>query len=156
MTVTLSSAGGSSVPNWTLLQTATPSGVTLVTFSGLSGYAKYQILAPILSGVSSGAYCQLRINGDSAANYQSNLANSGAGITQLNLGANSGVTTASVYVEISNCLLLAPKLISALSNVTPYSFVYQGYSTTSTVSSLTILIALGNFSAGSIYLLGAN
>ena len=91
-------AGGSSVPNWTLLQTATPSGVASVTFSGLSGYSKYRINGVV--SPSGTLNLALRINADTANHYaagfyvvSSGIANvtylSGAGTYALSQGSST-------------------------------------------------------------------
>ena len=55
-----------SVPNWQLLQTATPSGVGSVTFSGLSAYSKYRITL-FCSLANASAPFQLKVNNGTAS-----------------------------------------------------------------------------------------
>ena len=155
MTVTLSSAGGSSVPNWTLLQTATPSGVATVTFSGLSGYAKYRILAPTITLASAGVL-SMRINADSGSNYFM-LVGTGSLVsanTNFYLNANYFGTAQSGWAEIDSALLLAPKFVTIALGAAG-GLVASTYNTTSAITSFTVFSSV-NFAAGTIYLLGAN
>ena len=168
MTVTLSSPG-STVPNWTLLQTATPTGVSTYTFSGLSGYAKYRIKAPNLICTTSGASLQLRINGDTGANYSAygqvyGPSTSGqastVGATALTIGYVSNSLQGISAVEIDDALLLTPKQLAILYGYStgPLTYVLTGmyFGTNAVISSLTVLLSANNFSTGSIYLEGAN
>lgn len=140
---------GTSVPNWTLLQTATPSAVATVTFSGLSGYAKYRVLSTVVS-FASGSGCALQLNGDSGSNYYI-FGSASAGSTSAAI-TTTGATNTSFFAEIDQALILAPKSISGTNSGAAYGY---GYKTTSVLSSITIFAGT-NFTAGSIYLLGAN
>ena len=154
MTVTLSSAGGSSVPNWTLVASNAPSGVGTYTFPGLAGYSKYRILSTNLT-LSSGAIIGLRLNGDAGANYTPILGTNGsANGTSVALTGTSA--TNPIYAEIDGALVLAPKLIATPSFGTPYPLQNSAYLTTSALTSITIFLSANNFSTGTIYLLGAN
>ena len=155
-----------SVPNWQLLQTATPSSVATVTISGLSGYSKYRILAPNL--VATGTpILQLRLNGDSGTNYTNGtVRNTGGSSSTLISGAlsyinlatslNSSVPSA-VQVDIDHALLLAPKFVSGTSSEAfAINTVAGFYVTTVALTSITLLVSASYFSTGTIYLLGAN
>ena len=161
-----------SVPNWQLLQTATPSGVSTITFSGLAGYSRYRILAPNL--IPSGDdTLGLRINADSSTKYNYGYLGLLAGV----FGGDSGNTSrfATFYTDcagvsgvssrqfdIENALLLIPKFITSTStsfNAGGNRNVVNGfgsYITTSAITSITLLYFSNNFSTGTIYLLGAN
>ena len=168
MTVTLSSAGGSSVPNWALLASNAPTGVSTYTFSGLAGYSRYRIFAPNLVPSGAGGL-QLRINADSGANYNwgffgfsaSTVTGNQTSLATFYTADSTPTTTAfSRQFDIENALLLTPKFITSTS--TGYSgsvYVVNGfgsYITTSAITSITLLMSANNFSTGTIYLLGAN
>ena len=165
MTVTLSSAGGSSVPNWTLLQTSAPSGVATVTFSGLSGYSKYRVMTTNLTVVTGTPAVTATLNGDSGANYflvrNSNGATGPTGVmSNTNLAPSISVSTTAVAwvaFEIENALNLSPKFYTFSGTFTTNGFQGVGiYQTTSLLTSLSLITASSTFNAGSIYLLGAN
>lgn len=172
MTVTLGASGGSSVPNWTLLQTATPSGVSTVTFSGLSGYSKYRVMAAGLVAVS--GTTAIQINGDSSAHYNSiftlntnsptvgNYLNEG-NLNQTSLALDSGSGTSPTFdVQIDNALLATHKAIvgwgldaTAGSIVGTLGSITGIYQSAAVLTSITI-VRTANFTSGTIYLLGAN
>jgi len=165
MTVTLGVSGGYSVPNWTLVTSSAPTGVSTVTYSGLSGYSKYRILAPNL--VPSGAArFDLRLNGDSGSNYSSfGIGQSSGAIAGFNNNLttqfqfiNTLATTAfNFQIDIENALLLTPKFISGTVAVGTVSSTFGGqYITTSVITSITLVTSANNFSTGTIYILGAN
>jgi hypothetical protein len=156
-----------SVPNWQLLQTSTPSGVTSVTFSGLSGYSKYRILGKGLAATN--VNCFVQMNGDTGSNYSyygqigaQSAPNYAAVTTSSALAAMPSTgSTCSFSIDIDHALLLSPKFVTAQGSAAGnYAYAYQGngiYQTTSALSSITILTTAGsNYTAGSIYLLGAN
>ena len=154
-----------SVPNWQLLQTSTPSGVTSVTFSGLSGYSKYRILGKGLSATN--VNCYLQMNGDTGSNYSyygaifaNSAPNYAASTTSSAIAVEpTNAATCSFNIDIDHALLLSPKFVTAQS-AGAGNYAYQGsgiYQTTSALSSITIWTTAGsNYTAGSIYLLGAN
>ena len=159
-------AATSSVPNWTLLSTNTPSGVSTITFSGLSGYSKYRIMAPnlVLTG---GAYVYLRCNGDVGTNYSFNRksfvnpvgSNVLAAQNQVNFNYAVVSSFGPLVIDIDNALLLAPKKITAnFGEITGYAVndIDAQYQTTSLLTSLTLLLSASAYSTGSIYLFGAN
>ena len=168
MTVTLNAAGGSSVPNWTLVASNAPTGVGTYTFSGLAGYSKYRILAPNLICTVGGASLQLRLNGDSGANYlfsdsRNNTAALGGGalptaVAQLTIASIINTAPSGVMFEVDHALLAIPKFISGkAASQFGDTFDFNGfYTTTSTLTSITLLLGGNNFSTGTIYLLGAN
>ena len=168
-------APSSSVPNWTLLQTSTPSGVATVTFSGLAGYSKYRIMAGNV--VAASGTTQLRINADSGNNYNvlvSTISNPGSApysavvptlaTTGVALGNQAG-TAPTFDVQVDNSPILAPKGIVgwgsdiSISQIAPnlaqVGIINALYITTSAITSISI-VRTANFSSGSIYLLGAN
>ena len=165
-----------SVPNWQLLQTSTPSGVASVTFSGLSGYSKYRILAPNLVMGGTSQVLELRMNADSGSNYSYAISSLVNGSTS---GRNNGGSLSTFFplnvpsfpdignlgqyqFDIEHALLATPKLVTGNASYFPASglaniFQYLGtYVTTSILTSITLLLSANNFSTGSIYLLGAN
>ena len=164
-------SSGYSVPNWQPVTSSTPSGVSTVTFSGLSGYSKYRIMAPNCTvSTSGGPY--IRFNGDSGTNYNdigtrnivnsSNIANLAAniGATYINCASpsGSGSTKLSFDFDIDDALTLCPKRYTgwATQNGSDgYINVTGMYATTALLTSITINGG-ANFVTGSIYLLGAN
>lgn len=166
-------SSGSSVPNWQLLQTSSPTGVSTVTFSGLSGYSKYRLLCPSLAINAGAASLLIRCNGDSAGNYSYGQVNysgttvsssNGIGTTAFSVMGGTGFSNASpnsFQLDIENALILAPKYLSgnAQSGTAATTYLINGcvYQTTSLLTSITITNGSGNtYGAGSIYLLGAN
>ena len=168
MTVTLNSAGGSSVPNWQLVTSSAPSGVSTVTFSGLSGYAKYRVITANLTGTAGTApTTTMTLNGDSSTNYSthgsfwsggvfSELASINTSSLPLGGGGGSPAVSLGATVDIEHALLACPKAIvvsSAQSSLNAYDY-HAEYKTTSVLSSVTITSQ--TLTAGSVYLLGAN
>ena len=175
MTVTLNSAGGSSVPNWQLVTSSAPTGVSTVTYSGLSGYSKYRILAVGL--VAASGTSVIRINGDSGTNYAyTDLRDYTTGTppnpTQIEfVGAATGIPMSNLAgvaptydIQIDNALLAAPKSIvgwgtdvtSVVGSWSGLQGPVQGlYGTSSVLTSISI-VRTANFTSGTIYILGAN
>lgn len=162
-------SSGSSVPNWTLVTSSTPSGVATVTFSGLSGYAKYRIVIPGIT-LASASNLNVRLNADSAANYSHGFSGStntstffgtsSIGSTNFTIGnAQVTATVIGLTLEIDNCLVLVPKTANGtMFNGSGGTCKFDGaYQTTSLITSITVTnTATANFTAGSIYLEGAN
>ena len=167
---TFPSPATASVPNWQLLQTATPSAVAAVTFSGLSGYAKYRIVTTNLTVVTCVANPTFTLNGDSGTNYSrvgvggSSPAAATGTVLSNGLSIGSGLTTTvnmMVVTEIENALLLAPKVLTLnyyYSNNGPGALIggVGVYQTTSLLTSITFTLSASTFNGGSIYLLGVN
>lgn len=161
-----------SVPNWQLVTSSAPSGVTTVTFSGLSGYAKYRLIFNSLSFQSTSTALFLSINGNTTAtNYATGFYWSGAsnavvlnnatsypGVNILYNGGAGSIGSVFLNCDIEGALILAPKFVK--------SFATDGLGKTtdatgfiaiaSIITSLTLTTDAGNFIGGSIYLLGAN
>ena len=165
-------ASGSSVPNWTLLQTSTPSGVASVTFSGLSGYSKYRVIG---QGLTVGTNCALgaQLNGDSGGNYDyfgNYFLNSyPSSVSAINASyytitiPNGTALTGAFNMDVDHALLLCPKVITSQGAQPTNGMTVHNeghYKTLLTLTSITILAdyssGLHNFSAGTITLLGAN
>ena len=152
-----------SVPNWTLLQSATPSGVAAVTFSGLSGYSKYRILAQNI--VASSGISTITFNGDSSTHYSyaKVLGSSTSPTMTVNasgIATGTSDTTPAYDLQIDNALILAPKTFQGWiaeggTNASLLLHLNGVYQTTSALTSITITRS-ANFTSGSIYLLGAN
>jgi len=176
MTVTLSSAGGSSVPNWQLLQTATPSGVATVTFSGLSGYSKYRLVSKI-TVAASGTYgtWSVQINADTnISNYfavgmqgNSGTLNAASNLTAYaTFGFYTGLNSSGAYIfgnwEIDNALNTnSPKYgdVNFYSNVNAVSAINTKAIYWPTAAITSILIGnVGGTAAisGTLWLQGAN
>ena len=160
---TFPAAAGSSVPNWVLLQTSTPSGVATVTFSGLSGYSKYRILAQNI--VASSGTSTITLNGDSSTHYSYARVFGAATSPSITVNA-SGIatgaadTTPAYDLQIDNALILTPKtfqgwIAEGATNASLLLHLNGVYQTTSALTSITITRS-ANFTSGSIYLLGAN
>ena len=159
-----------SVPNWQLLQTSTPSGVTSVTLSGLSGYSKYRLIGSLTYASNQGQAVYLQINGDSAGNYSywGNYFTSGSSPGPI-VGLSSTTyriaydvygfasTQLNFNCDIDHALLLSNKVIVSSGSVEAVSVVQtQGqYKTTSAMTSVTIITSL-SITGGTIELLGAN
>ena len=169
----LPAAATSSVPNWTLLSTSTPSGVASVTFSGLSGYSKYRIVSSSIAFVSATTTSlYLTINGNTtSSNYGTNYfystttpvlttaAGTNPGITLMFINNSINATALFFKCEIDNALVLTPKSVTGFNsnNTTRFSTQIEGVvAIASAIASITIATDAGNFSTGSIYLLGAN
>ena len=161
---------GSLVPNWQLLSTQTPSGVTSVTFSGLSGYSKYRIRHSMTFG-STGFINSFgwQINGDAtASHYYSTWSTGNAAYSSTNsiqCIEATGTTSALVFgaLEIDNALTTnSPKSIDYFSANIGVGSGRQGIKGLFTPVAAVTSIALGNFFAGTttfsgtIYLEGAN
>ena len=167
MTVTLNSAGGSSVPNWQPVTSSAPTGVSTVTYSGLSGYSKYRIKIPNLICTTGYATVQLRINGDSGANYSSGgvtyssttaAASVTNGTTQFSIGNANTTVQGIITVDIENALLSNPKQITYSGGTNTNFIVATGmyFGAAAAITSLTVLLSANNFSTGTIYIEGAN
>jgi len=174
MTVTLNSAGGASVPNWLIVQTNSAlSGLSTITFSGLSGYAKYRLMASNLVAVSGTTVVTL--NSDTTAKYSFvSTANTnsvaadgyqtykGTAQTSVPLSTGNGIAP-SFDVTVDNALILTPKAIvgwgADTTNLGTASFeigrIDGIYQSSSLLTSITIT-RTANFTSGTIYLLGAS
>jgi hypothetical protein len=163
-------------PNaWTLVSSVTPNNTTnSYTFSSLSGYRTYRILA---SGALGGAGNQLsyRINGDSGSNYDVIALGQGGGsavsmtytysqtgLWPLGSGSANAYFMSDATFEF--CLSSGYKAIkfnTAMMNSSAGNYSSESlgiYRTTSAVSSITVFNSGSGYFAsyGSIYLYGAN
>ena len=156
-------SSGYSVPNWQLVTSATPSGVSTVTFSGLSGYAKYRILAQGIVAVN--GYSEITFNGDSSNHYSYGSVYGASSSPSMNQNVSTIVSSTnglnpSYDLQIDNALILAPKTFQGwiAEGTANNSLIFNlngVYQTTSLLTSITIT-RTANFTSGSIYLLGAN
>lgn len=162
---------GSSVPNWTLLQTATPSGVLTATFSGLSGYSRYRVIMNITTSTGTGQSLYLIINGDTTiTNYPGGFSNATSATAFANgngFGNQSSTSASTKQVsewEIDNALLATHKKVvwsapisnngSGIGALLNGNGLYLG---SSVISSLAVNAIGGTQTmTGSVYLLGAN
>ena len=166
----------SSVPNWQLVSSnSSLSGLATITFSGLTGYSKYRLMAGNVVAVS--GTTQLRINADSGTNYNLlvstvfNPTNApyspvvpSLAATGVALGNQAG-TAPTFDVQVDNSLILAPKGIvgwgsdvgqtANANNGAQVGIINAVYITTSAITSISI-VRTANFTSGTIYLLGAN
>jgi len=171
MTVILGAGGGSSVPNWQLLQTSTPTGVATVTLSGLSGYSKYRILMASSLCTVSTTQLRLQMNGDSSvSNYTYGwtsyvgatiAGNANSGLGSIILGSLHNSNPSSYQIDIEHALLATSKFLSGSSqnygSIGVHVPAYSGwYVTTAALTSITLYLSSNNFSSGRIELLGAN
>ena len=153
-----------SVPNWQLVTSSTPSGVAAVTFSGLSGYSKYRVVMQGLTlAAATASNFKLQVNATDCAGYGSYDYFVGQSSTFVNATAyllQSNTTTPNfAFAEIENCLLATPKYIKTrgYEHDNSRGFTWEGfYNSASLVTSLSVVSSAVNFSSGSIYLLGAN
>ena len=156
------------LPKWTLVSTVTGSSTT-ATFSSLSGYARYKIV-PVNLQFSNAVTPSLTINGDTGTNYSLwGIANAGtvyqsSGVSSVSLSPSGQVNTTGFrfVFEVEDVPTAGAKAFSysmgALSGGST-NYVFNGaglYSTTSTISSITITVSGGTFTAGTFYLYGAS
>jgi hypothetical protein len=150
------------------------SGSTTITVSGISG--KNSLLF-MLEGVdaANGAQLTLRLNGDTGSNYYQagsvvyspsaytsdiNQSNTGSGtsITLLYANTSDGKFIAGGG-QIRGCNSSGIKTISfnaGCDGINSYNFTGHGrYEGTSTISSLSIISTVGNFTAGTLYVYGS-
>jgi hypothetical protein len=177
MTVTLNSAGGASVPNWLIVQTNSAlSGLSTITFSGLSGYAKYRLMASNLVAVSGTTVVTL--NSDTTAKYSfvstanvNSVISDGyqtyKGVAQtsvpLSINPSENGVNPSFDVTVDNALILTPKAIVGWGADTTNLGTIAGamgridgiYQSSSLLTSITIT-RTANFTSGTIFLLGAS
>ena len=170
MTVTLNSAGGASVPNWSLVSSNTPTGVSTYTFSGLGGYSKYRILIPTIKCATSTDTLSVRFNSDSGNNYAYGYSaifpsapylDSASSVgTGISIGNIDTTLNSMLQLDVDNALLSAPKFISGIHNSELNAINKQitaQYITSSALTSITVFTSIGhNFTSGTIYLFGAN
>ena len=157
-----------SVTNWQPVTSSTPTGVSTVTFSGLSGYSKYRIKAPNLTCNTGTPSIQLRINGDSGANYSTSgvTYSSGnptswvlVGYNNFYIGYTTTTATGLITVDIENALLSNPKQITFIGGSgSGFLEIATGmyYGAAAPITSITVLLSANNFFTGTIYLEGAN
>ena len=161
--------------SWTLVASITPSSVSTVTFSSLSGYKKYKIIVSPSMTISNGGGAYLRINGDTAygnymymgrySNYQQvgwNNGSNDSSFVMVPYGAGAGAGTINGVADIDAANIAAPKYIEGRGYSYTTSTIatdYQGvYKTTSAITSITLFnpATTSNFGSGTFYLLGAN
>jgi hypothetical protein len=159
---------GTSVPNWQLVQTASPSSVATVTFSGLSGYSKYRLVAFNLTVASNNPGFSIRLNGDAGANYfymgitmaGSSLGGGASVISnQIQITTNPGGSLAGIVLaEIDHALMLGPKIVTSTGMQQGFGYINQlgMYQTSALATSLTFFALSGNTYSGTLTLLGAN
>jgi hypothetical protein len=169
-------AAPSTSKNWSLLNTGGTAltGATTITVSGISG--KDLIHVQIVdASASASTQIQLRLNADSGANYSrasvrmTGLASYAAGYldnNSTNTGTNILLSTnssdansrSSGYVVLSGCNSAGLKQYiaavggNAANNDTQQALISGGfYSSTSTISSISLISTVGNFDAGTLY-----
>ena len=170
MALTSGQLVGGSVPNWTLVTSSAPSGVSTVTFSGLSGYSKFRIVAN-LTMAASGTLGDLlvRVNNDSTATdyvtaYSSGTSTGGsigkAGVAIANPSAMVLSNQESFQLEIDNALTVLPKSIDFFGSFNNGNVVVVNgkalFFPTSVITSLSVVHTGTATFSGSIYLEGAN
>lgn len=138
---------------WNLISSSTPSGVSSVNFTSLSGYKKYLVALTDI-GYSSSSYTFAQINGVTTSGYYAgDLQNINPYFLLQGTGAGSG---ASGFIIIDQANQNVPKQVLTSFTSTSYSSSnVQMFMTTTTVSS--ILIATYNnvdFNSGTVALYG--
>ena len=175
-------AASSSATGWTLLNAGGTAltGATTITVSSLSA-KEILVLVIGASSVNASSNMDLRINGDSAANYTfaglsliaqstysaGNLEGEGAYSTRTNfalgrIGNNQDAELfASARIDLAdttgwkNATVLASGTVGSGSG--PVAKLYQGiYEASAAVTSISIISSSGNFDAGTVYVMGAN
>jgi hypothetical protein len=154
--------------NYTLLGTWTVGGVGTFTFSGLSGYKTYKIVAPSMVYTGTASNLRFRVNGDSATVYSSYGQSYNAAMLELaatNYGMqNPGANAFSFGFEIAQTNTSGNKSITGqYADNSGQMVMYWGtYSSTSAVSSITVFQGGGgtftasNASANLVHIYGAN
>ena len=167
-------AGGGS--NWSLLNAGGTAltGAQVITVSGISGKDKIMVIYSGASSTSAGAYIQLRLNTDTAANYYqyglylSQLTSFTSGVidattgndTSIFLARMSGATDSNIfgYVELSGCNSSGSKIFTQAAgargqSVTGQEAAVSGgyYDSSSTISSISMRTHAGTFDAGTVF-----
>lgn len=166
MTVTLNSAGGASVPNWTLLQSTSATSVASVTFSGLSGYSNYRVAAHYLYGGIQVVNTAIQINNDTGSNYaywSLSLASTTSftpatldSATSIPIISTNGVR-GSFVCDIDKAMLASPKNLVFSGGSSGWNNGEGSYSTSSSISSIKVFNTGGfTYGSGTFYLYGAN
>jgi hypothetical protein len=180
MTVTLTSAGAS-VPNWTLVSSNTPNGVTSVSFTGLAGYSKYRLSYMNLGNNTAGSWyaTTLTLNGDTSTNYAYSQIGGPANnyVSGTSSASATGISLTNIYsvnyasngmvgnIEIENALLSTAKYFNGtfagFSGSVQNAYTLDGvYKTSSALTSITFTISssaqFNNTNGGTFYLYGAN
>lgn len=154
--------------NWTLINSAAPSGATYQV-TGLSGFRKYRLTFTNISIPGDNLF--FRINGNSSNNtyayyyaqssttpYQVQLLNNTSGTSGIIL-ASSSISSITGYIDLYNAdSSVTSKIIEgdAFSNSSSMRFQFKGViPITSAVNTITLTIFPSNFNAsGNISLLG--
>lgn len=156
------------------------SGSATVTVSSLSGYDQFLVLIDLASSVSASGTITLRLNADSAANYDFNGSRSiaeatygagnivaaefGHGSTAFTVG-NFSSNAASFYsgaVLLGGCNTAGVKIAeicgssSTSGGSNQYAYNLKGiWDNSAVVSSISLISGTGNFDSGTIYIYGA-
>ena len=165
-------AGGSGA-NWSLLNSGGTalSGSSTVTVSGISGKDKIMVIVSGASTVTAGyTATSLRLNTDSSGNYGTfglsfldggaSSANNQTSNTEIPIGRSTTDAASIVagYVLLSGCNASGTKIFNSAGGVSPGSGAYPRsyilggwYTSSSTISSISIISEAGNFDAGTVY-----
>lgn len=146
---------GLSKENWQLIATSTPSGVSSVSFTSLSGYDTYIIGWNQLT-LASGSALSARFNDDTGSNYGSTMVyittNATIAVDKLLL-ASRETNPNTGYVSITNCLRPSPypKTVNDLGgwSLGNGSGVWYG----GAINKISVFTDY-NYTAGTIYLFG--
>lgn len=172
----VTAAGGTA--NWSLLNTGGTAltGAQTITVSGISGKDKIAIVVDAASSASGSSTIGIRLNTDTGANYYSfgnrTIANStysrddvrgystGSDPNQFRVGVMSASSTSEVYgfCLLSGCNAAGLKVAQVNGGGMPDGnnghqiYNYGGYyNSASTISSISVVSASGNFDAGTVY-----
>jgi len=160
--------------NWSLLSSATLSGSSTITISGISGKDKIMVLFASASSATASAEMNIRLNGSTSGYYNfgqyyqwqstyaaGNFENvSGGSYSAIYGGRMSNNATSSVggAVTITGCNSSGVKQFIAVNNgnaaggTGQYGFSVQGYwDNSATVSSISLVSSVGNFDNGTLY-----
>jgi hypothetical protein len=158
--------GGTSAANWTVIGTATPSAVTSVSFTGISGYKRLKVVGWVSNSTTQYLYAQF--NSDTT-NYQSQSAGYSLYMSNSIIGVG---TTGGIYLSPGQVTSGGFDMeINNANSTSTYKDVDTNFSGTSSIASITgqgwgvfksasavTSIAIISIAAmtGNIYLMGQN
>jgi hypothetical protein len=158
------------VTNYTLLNTGGTAltGATTVTVSGISGIQKLWIYIKGASAANNYSYITVRLNGDTASNYQTIAQQFDTGAAYFipfdDLNASIYVgrigvasTTGAGIVSVDGCNSSGFKIFQGNGSFSETSYNTRGYyNSSSVISSVSVVSSSGNLDAGTVYVYGSS
>ena len=158
------------VTNYTLLNTGGTAltGATTVTVSGISGIQKLWIYIKGASAANNYSYITVRLNGDTASNYQTIAQQFDTGSSYFtpfdDLNASIYVgrigvasTTGAGIVSVDGCNSSGFKIFQGNGSFSETSYNTRGYyNSSSVISSVSVVSSSGNLDAGTVYVYGSS